>query len=121
MMCFIASETFFLHHAFDRLYLLQFLPASEFRVQWLNPLKTGIFTFCLLASSLTYWAAEKKLEAGNQKGFVLWLAATLVLGGLYDGPGPGVLGSFPAGADGPAPIFSALLFLWSRACTDSMC
>jgi cytochrome c oxidase subunit 1/cytochrome c oxidase subunit I+III len=46
---------------------------------------TGMFTACLLASSLTLYVAEKALDAGNARGFRLWLAVTLVLGVVFLG------------------------------------
>lgn len=49
----------------------------------LNPPRTLIFTFCLLASSGTMWMAERRLSAGNRSGFRLWLGATIVLGAAF--------------------------------------
>ena len=40
-------------------------------------------TACLLASSVTIHLAERTLERGNQGGFLLLWAATIVLGGLF--------------------------------------
>src|SRR5579884_424647 len=49
----------------------------------LDPARTLIFTICLLASSGTLWIAEKRLAAGDRSGFRLWLALTIVLGGVF--------------------------------------
>jgi heme/copper-type cytochrome/quinol oxidase subunit 3 len=48
----------------------------------LDPLKTGIFSLFLLASSFTIWRAEKNLRTGNGY-FKRWLAATILLGGFF--------------------------------------
>jgi cytochrome c oxidase subunit 3/cytochrome o ubiquinol oxidase subunit 3 len=40
-------------------------------------------TACLLASSGTVHVAEKALHLGNQGGFLLWWAATIVLGVVF--------------------------------------
>jgi heme/copper-type cytochrome/quinol oxidase subunit 3 len=85
MMSFIASEAFFfimllIAYIFYN-YSQHPLPGSKL----LNPLKTGIFSICLLSSSLTYWFAEKRLESRDHRGFLSWLGATLVLGGIFLG------------------------------------
>jgi cytochrome c oxidase subunit I len=49
----------------------------------LDTTKTGIFTVCLLASSLTLHQAEKALRAGSTSGFRGWLAATIALGAVF--------------------------------------
>ncbi len=49
----------------------------------LDPPRTLIFTFCLLASSGTLWMAERCLSDRNQPGFRLWLGATIVLGTAF--------------------------------------
>jgi cytochrome c oxidase subunit 3/cytochrome o ubiquinol oxidase subunit 3 len=40
-------------------------------------------TVFLLASSVTIHQAERRLERGNQGGFILWWVATIVLGVLF--------------------------------------
>src|SRR5437763_5503094 len=42
-------------------------------------------TACLLSSSATVHVAEKALHRGNQGGFLLWWAATIVLGAVFLG------------------------------------
>ncbi|HUA86243.1 MAG TPA: heme-copper oxidase subunit III [Bryobacteraceae bacterium] len=49
----------------------------------LDPPRTLVFTLCLLASSGTMWLAERRLSAARFGGFVLWLAATIVLGFVF--------------------------------------
>src|SRR5262245_48878404 len=40
-------------------------------------------TACLLASSGTVHVAERALERGNERGFLLWWLATIVLGAVF--------------------------------------
>lgn len=42
-------------------------------------------TTCLLVSSATIHMAERTLERGNQKGFILWWLATIMLGAVFLG------------------------------------
>jgi heme/copper-type cytochrome/quinol oxidase subunit 3 len=49
----------------------------------LNPDRTGIYTLCLLASSLTIWLAERKLRAGKASAFRWLLALTILLGIVF--------------------------------------
>ncbi|MEM7144711.1 MAG: cytochrome c oxidase subunit I [Verrucomicrobiota bacterium] len=51
----------------------------------LNVPRTGVFTFILLASSVTFWFAERALRGGNQGGFLRWLLITIVLGLVFLG------------------------------------
>jgi heme/copper-type cytochrome/quinol oxidase subunit 3 len=49
----------------------------------LDPAKTGIYTICLLASSVTIWWAGHSLKRGNQTMVRLSLFATVVLGAIF--------------------------------------
>ncbi len=49
----------------------------------LDPVKTGIYTVCLLASSLTIWWAGHSLKRGNQRMMRLSLFATVILGAVF--------------------------------------
>ncbi|MCP4192444.1 MAG: cytochrome c oxidase subunit I [Planctomycetaceae bacterium] len=49
----------------------------------LNVLRTGIFTCFLLASSVTFWLAERDLRADRQSGFRKWLLITILLGATF--------------------------------------
>jgi heme/copper-type cytochrome/quinol oxidase subunit 3 len=49
----------------------------------LNMPRTGVFTLFLLASSLTFWFAERSLRAGKQSRFLVWLGLTIVLGIVF--------------------------------------
>jgi len=112
MMCFIASEGFFFIMLLIAYIFYNFNQLTNPGSQWLNPIKTGLFTFCLLSSSVTYWLAEKKLETGSQKGFLLWLAATLALGGAFmAGQGMEYWELFQKGLRAGTNLFSASFFM----------
>jgi heme/copper-type cytochrome/quinol oxidase subunit 3 len=49
----------------------------------LDPLTTGLWTICLLLSSVTLWLAHRSGEHGNQGGLRLWLLVTLLLGSAF--------------------------------------
>ncbi|HEY5038248.1 MAG TPA: cytochrome c oxidase subunit 3, partial [bacterium] len=112
MMCFIASEAFFFIMLLIAYVFYNFSQHPNLSAQWLNPLKTGIFTFCLLASSFTYWRAEKKLGSQDHTGFLVWLLATLVLGGAFlVGQGMEYLELFLKGLRAGTNLFSASFFM----------
>jgi cytochrome c oxidase subunit 1/cytochrome c oxidase subunit I+III len=48
----------------------------------LDPIKTGFYTACLLASSLTVYMAERTLRR-EKRGLALWLGATILLGAVF--------------------------------------
>ena len=49
----------------------------------LDLVKTGLFSICLFASSFTIWRAEAGLHGNNQRKMIGWLAATILLGGIF--------------------------------------
>lgn len=49
----------------------------------LDPLKSGIYTVSLLASSFTMWRAEKCYTRGRNSAFLNWLVATILLGAVF--------------------------------------
>jgi cytochrome c oxidase subunit 1/cytochrome c oxidase subunit I+III len=49
----------------------------------LDPLRTGIFTICLLASSGTLWLAERSASRASRAGMGLWLLFTIALGAAF--------------------------------------
>jgi len=55
-------------------------PAPE---SLLNAQRTGLYTLCLLASSLTVWLAEQQLRAGKTVAFRWLLGLTMGLGGVF--------------------------------------
>jgi cytochrome c oxidase subunit 1/cytochrome c oxidase subunit I+III len=112
MMCFIASEAFFFVMLLIAYVFYNFSQHPNPGAQLLNPLKTGIFTFCLLASSFTYWRAEKRLMSGDHRAFLAWLAATLALGGVFlAGQGLEYWELFQKGLRAGTDLFSASFFM----------
>ena len=51
----------------------------------LNVLRTGIFSVFLLASSVTFWLAERSIRRGDSSGLRKWLMATIALGVIFLG------------------------------------
>ena len=49
----------------------------------LHPRTTSVFTVLLLASSFTFYRAERSLRRDNEKGLKAWLSATLLLGAVF--------------------------------------
>ena len=49
----------------------------------LDPIKSGIFSICLLSSSLTLWLAEASRKKRHRAGVSFWLLATVVLGAIF--------------------------------------
>ncbi|MGD0812372.1 MAG: cytochrome c oxidase subunit I [Verrucomicrobiota bacterium] len=84
MLSFIASESiFFVMLILAYLYYNVISPPSGGPPLALDARKTGIFTLCLLASSATFWRAEKSLHRGQHDSFHRWLLATVLLGGVF--------------------------------------
>ena len=57
--------------------------ASGPGAQELNVLKTSIFSVCLFASSFTIWRSETGHQANKPRKMKLWLAITILLGGIF--------------------------------------
>jgi cytochrome c oxidase subunit 1/cytochrome c oxidase subunit I+III len=77
----------------------------------LNPLKTGIFSLCLFASSFTIWRAEAGERRDRHRAMVLWLAATLLLGGIFIvGQGLEYWGLFQSGVRVGSNLFASGFF-----------
>lgn len=49
----------------------------------LHPLKTGMYTLCLVVSSLTVWLAERGHRQGKRNVLRIWLGATMLLGAIF--------------------------------------
>lgn len=49
----------------------------------LHPLRTGLYTIALLASSATVWAGLRCLRRNDSAGFKSWLAVTIALGAVF--------------------------------------
>lgn len=56
---------------------------EPYQVKALDIKTTGIFTLFLLASSFTFWRAEKNYQKGKINNLKTWLIATIVLGSIF--------------------------------------
>ncbi|MEE8043903.1 MAG: heme-copper oxidase subunit III [Thermodesulfobacteriota bacterium] len=52
-------------------------------VNSLNPLRTGIFSLFLLASSLSVWLAGRSLVTKNHFMMKIWILVTIILGAVF--------------------------------------
>jgi len=83
MLTFIASEaTFFIMLILAFLYFVVLGHVSG-PPGALDAKTTGIFTICLLSSSLTFWCAEKAFHRGDHASFHRWLVITVLLGAIF--------------------------------------
>ncbi|HTS17622.1 MAG TPA: cytochrome c oxidase subunit I [Verrucomicrobiae bacterium] len=77
----------------------------------LHLLKTGIFSLCLFASSFTIWRSEANLHNGRQRAMAGWLAATILLGGVFIvGQGIEYWGLFQSGVRVSSNLFATTFF-----------
>ena len=73
--------------------------------------KTAGFTVCLFVSSMTLWIAEKRLDKKDVTGATIWLALTLVLGGIFIvGQGSEYLGLYHRGVGVATNLFATTFF-----------
>ena len=49
----------------------------------LDIMKTGMFTILLIASSFTFWMADRNYKNDNIKNLKIWLIITILLGALF--------------------------------------
>jgi heme/copper-type cytochrome/quinol oxidase subunit 3 len=84
MLFFLGSEAFFFL-ALIMAYVYYSHPGGNLSptAQYLDIKKTAIFTFFLLASSLTIWLAGRASESGKQKSRLFWLGVTILLGIVF--------------------------------------
>ncbi|HEY9793867.1 MAG TPA: heme-copper oxidase subunit III [Candidatus Obscuribacterales bacterium] len=82
MLLFIASEaTFFLMLVMS---YVNFHKVIHFSAEsYLDPLKTGMFSIALFASSFTMWCAENSFKKQNRGWLRFWLAITIILGTIF--------------------------------------
>jgi heme/copper-type cytochrome/quinol oxidase subunit 3 len=86
MLLFLASEAaFFGVLIMSYLYYYPSYAAGPNAGTALDPLLTSVFTAALLASSFTFWRAQRSLDQGRQGGLRIWLLATIALGALFLG------------------------------------
>ncbi|HLN13074.1 MAG TPA: cytochrome c oxidase subunit I [bacterium] len=84
MMIFIASEAmFFLILIISYIYYHVNPSPGPTAAQVLHPDRAGLNTAFLIASSVTLWWGMREQTRGRRGSFIGWLAATIVLGGLF--------------------------------------
>src|SRR5579862_2381275 len=77
----------------------------------LDLLKTGLFSLCLFASSFTLWRSEVGEHNRDNGSMIRWLAATLVLGGVFIiGQGLEYWGLFKSGVAVNTNLFATTFF-----------
>jgi cytochrome c oxidase subunit 1/cytochrome c oxidase subunit I+III len=109
MWAFIASEAGFFVILIVT-YVL-FNPTPKAAATYLDIQKTAIFSACLFASSFTIHKCEKGLANGNRSSFRGWLAATILLGGVFmAGQGSEYLGLFDRGLTINTSLFASTFF-----------
>jgi len=81
MWAFIASESAFFVILIVAYVLFNTSTAAS--AAHLDAMRTGAFTVCLFASSVTIHLAGKSLSSGRQGAFRGWLFATILLGGVF--------------------------------------
>jgi cytochrome c oxidase subunit I len=110
MLAFIASESvFFVMLIFAYLYYQIQTESAPLAAANLDPLKTGMFTLCLLASSGTFWWAERNLKKSGAYRF--WLVMTILLGGIFMfGQGREYLHLFDKGVSVNSSLFATTFF-----------
>ncbi len=75
-MFFICLIMAFIYMAFNTGY-------EPHELQALDIKKTGIFTIILIASSFTFWMADRNHKKGNIKNLKVWLVITILLGAIF--------------------------------------
>jgi heme/copper-type cytochrome/quinol oxidase subunit 3 len=84
MVLFILSEgSFFALLVLAYVYFRTVTGSEPFAARVLDPLRTGIFSVCLFASSGTMELAGRSLRRKNLAGLRVWLFATIVLGAAF--------------------------------------
>jgi heme/copper-type cytochrome/quinol oxidase subunit 3 len=81
--CFIISEAMFFLLLVSSYIVFNRASGENSPAHMLEVGRTGVFTFLLLASSVTFWLAERALRKSNQNGCLFWLGLTLVLGTTF--------------------------------------
>jgi heme/copper-type cytochrome/quinol oxidase subunit 3 len=84
MALFLASEAFFFTLLIlAYLYFQSTTGSGSGAIRQLDPMRTGAYSLCLLASSLTIWLAGRSASRGLGRRSVLWVAATVLLGLVF--------------------------------------
>ncbi len=84
MYFFVASEAFFFL-ALIISYVVYSHPGGTLSstAKYLDYKRTAVFTFFLIASSVTIAIAESNLRKGNRKALVRWMIVTIILGLVF--------------------------------------
>ena len=83
MWSFIVSEAGFFVVLIISYLAFNLQPSQQPASHTLDPLKTALFTVCLIASSFTIMVAEARLRKGDLAGMRGWLGATIALGVIF--------------------------------------
>jgi cytochrome c oxidase subunit 1/cytochrome c oxidase subunit I+III len=84
MALFLASETLFFVALIAAFLYFHYVPDYRGSAhKALNPLRTGLYSIALFASSFTIWRAEASAKAGNTARLRGWLLGTIVLGATF--------------------------------------
>jgi heme/copper-type cytochrome/quinol oxidase subunit 3 len=84
MALFLASETLFFVSLVAAFIYYHYVPGYRASAhQALNPLRTGLYSIALFASSFTIWRAEANARAGNNSRLHGWLLGTIALGATF--------------------------------------
>jgi len=112
MVTFVLSEaTFFLMLVIAYVYYQGHPASSGEAARLLDPVKTGIFSLCLFASSYTVHRAGIALHRSRSSRLRLWLGATVVLGATFlAGQAHEYLGLFHAGQNLGRDLFGSSFF-----------
>jgi heme/copper-type cytochrome/quinol oxidase subunit 3 len=84
MLLFVGSEATFFSILISAYIYYQgpFVPGPNASNSLNLPL-TSVYTVFLLSSSLTAWLADRSVARDNRRGTVVWLLATIALGGVF--------------------------------------
>ncbi|MEI6351213.1 MAG: cytochrome c oxidase subunit I [Verrucomicrobiota bacterium] len=85
MWSFIVSEAGFFMVLIISYLAFNLGPAQQSAAKVLDPMKTALFTVCLIASSFTIMRAETWRHRGNLSAMRAWLVATISLGAVFIG------------------------------------
>jgi heme/copper-type cytochrome/quinol oxidase subunit 3 len=111
IIAFIISETGFFGVLILAYLFFNASPQSGPGPRDLNLLKTLCFSLCLFGSSYTIWRAETSLDQGNLRRMKGWLAATILLGGIFiGGQGLEYWGLFKSGVTVNSNLFATTFF-----------
>ena len=81
--CFIVSEAMFFLLLVSAYVVFNRTAGEHSAARILEVGRTSLFTFLLLASSVTLWRAERALRVDDQGRFLKWLGLTLGLGAVF--------------------------------------